>query len=81
MISPFVDAGVRENESHSFQHVPRRGPVSRRSLLRPIFFPRFVIADKPKYNSEGQSGAVQGCDQNRGALIKIENEESANQCE
>src|ERR1700679_1507153 len=81
MISPFVDAGVRENKSQSCQLVPHRGPVSRRSLVHPIFLPRFVIADKPKYNSEGQSGAGQGCDQTRGGLIKIENDESANRCE
>ena len=40
----------------------------------------FATTDEPKYDSEGQGRASQCCNQARGGLVEIKNDESANQC-
>src|ERR1700733_13882929 len=53
----------------------------RRSPLQFVVLRLVVAADKPKYDSEGQSCSGERSNHARRCLIKIENDEPANQCE
>jgi hypothetical protein len=51
------------------------------SLENLLFLRPFVGTDEPKYDSESQGRACQGCNRAWRCLIEIENDESANQSE